>query len=83
LTLAGGVERAVVVDDGGVVAADAGVVVDVVVPVRESAHPGAGVVDGLEAVGVVGPVLDGLERRFGVRVVVALTGQSGLRPVDT
>ena len=51
--------------------ADAGVAVLVVVPAEEPAAEGAGVLDGAEAVGEVGPVLEGLELALGERVVVA------------
>src|SRR6266511_5772150 len=69
-----GVEGGLAVgDDDGVVAgmqvggaqvADAGVVVDLVVPTEEPAAPRPGVADGGEPVGVVGPVLERLDMRF-------------------
>ena len=61
---------------------NARMVVDLVVPVEEAAAPGAGGLDRVEALGVGRPVLQGLEVAFDVRVVVGLTGQSGLGLVD-
>ena len=58
------------VDVGWVEVADTGVVVVMVVPVSEAAHPGAGLVDRREAGGVVGPVFRGFEMGFAVGVVV-------------
>jgi hypothetical protein len=60
-----------VVDDEGGEEGDAGVKVVVVVPVEEGAAMGPGGLEGGEAVGEVGPVLDGLEEGLGVGVVVA------------
>ena len=50
-----------VVDIGGGVIADAGVAVVVVVPAEEPSAVGVGVLVAAEAVGKVGPVLEGAE----------------------
>ncbi len=57
-----------VVEIGGPEVADPGVVVDLVVPVEEVATPRPGVFDRVEPVGVVGPVLEGLEVALDERV---------------
>ena len=69
--LALGVERlgVAVVDRGGGHQADPGVAVGVVVPVEELAAERAGLLDVLEAVGELGPVLQRLELRLAVGVV--------------
>lgn len=67
----GGVLGAVVVDTGGMVVADADVAWGEVGRRHEVAHPGTGVLEALEALGVVGPVPDGLEHGLGAGVVVA------------
>ena len=54
--------------------ADAGMPVLMVVPAHEPAAGGTAVLDGTEALGKLGPVLEGLELRLRERVVVALTG---------
>lgn len=59
-----------VVDVGGGVHPDAAVAVGVVVPGEEGDEERAGVLDAGEAVGEVGPVLQGLEVGLAVRVVV-------------
>jgi hypothetical protein len=64
-----------VVDVGGGVQAEAAVAVVVVVPGEEFLAVGAGGLERGEPGGERRPVLEGLELRFGVRVVVALTGQ--------
>ncbi|MGI8947224.1 MAG: hypothetical protein ACR2FV_04465, partial [Ornithinimicrobium sp.] len=51
------------VDVDGMQIRNAGMVVLMVVPPGESAHPGPRLVQALEPVGVVGPVLGGLEVR--------------------
>jgi hypothetical protein len=48
--------------------------VDVVVVLEELRTEGPGVLDGTEPVGECRAVLEGIERRLGERVVVALTG---------
>ena len=57
-------------DVGGGVQAEPAVAVLVVVPGEEVLAVGAGVLDRGEAAGEVGPVLEGLELRLGVGVVV-------------
>jgi hypothetical protein len=54
----------------------------VVVVRKERLAERPGVLDAAETLGEGGAVLEGLELRLAVRVVVALTGQSRLRPVD-
>lgn len=54
----------------GVQEADSAVVVLVVVPVEELLRPGAGVLDALEAPGVVRPVLQCLEISFDEGIIV-------------
>jgi hypothetical protein len=55
----------------------------VVVVVREECFAERpGVLDAAESLGERRAVFEGLELRLAVGVVVALTGQSGLRPVD-
>ncbi len=49
---------------------DAGMAVNQVVVVEEVAAKGAGILDGVEAAGEVGPVLQGLEVGFGVGIVI-------------
>ena len=63
-----------IVDGRGGVQSEAGVVVLVVVVVEELFAERAGVLDVVEVVGEGGAVLEGLERRLRVRVVVRLTG---------
>lgn len=71
--LAGGLGQAVVDRSQGH-QAQAGVIVLVVVPAEEGPGPGTGVLRGAEAVGEVGPVLEGLEVGLGVGVVVSGIG---------
>jgi hypothetical protein len=63
-----------VVDVGGGVQAQPAVAVVVVVPGKEVLAVRPGGFDRVEAAGEAGPVLEGLELRLGVGVVVALTG---------
>lgn len=61
-------------DVGGGVEAYAGVPVLLVVPGEEQLAELAGILLATELGGEVRPVLERLELRFGIRVVVALTG---------
>jgi Ethanolamine utilization protein EutJ (predicted chaperonin) len=63
-----------VVDRRRGVQADARMTVDVVVVFEEVSAERPGVLDGSEPVRERRAVLEGLERSFGIRVVVALTG---------
>ena len=63
-----------VVDRRRRVVTDPGVAVVVAVVREEAVAEGPGVLDATEAFGEVRAVLEGLELRLGVRVVVALTG---------
>lgn len=63
-----------VVDVGWRVEADARMTMFVVIPAEESTAVGVGVLEGAEAVRELRPILEGAEVRFGIRVVVGLTG---------
>ena len=61
-------------DVGGGVKPDTGVAVVVVVPVEEPLAVAVGVLEAPEPGGEVGPILEGPELAFGIRVVVADVG---------
>ncbi len=63
-----------VVDVRGGVVANARMPVLVVIPGEKSSAVGVSVLVAAEAIGKCGPVLEGPECTFGVRVVVTLTG---------
>src|SRR5215213_7796701 len=62
---------AAVVDVGGGMEPDAGVAVLVVVPAKEPAAEGVGVLEAAEPIGELGPVFHGAKLAFAVGVIVA------------
>ena len=62
--------RLPVMDTGWGEQVQAGVVMNLVVPVKEGTHSHAGILDRAETVGIAGVVLEGLELGLGERVVI-------------